>query len=718
MSSTKSIIDEVLNTAVLASFAIPEVGAVTAAGIGTVGLLFNLFYTDAPTGDPSLSPVDKQDLQNAVTEIANLVDDKLWQANISVNGNSVLDDNEDLLSTWKKLARYQLDKLVVPESTPGANDGDEYIRDKPNQSDAKDLEGYFFGSSKPDLRPKFTFYRNPGDASSTANQLAHRKAENTGPYCLAASNWISFDKAKVLWEWSHNVVLKYNRYQAFLKDSHYRLNAAYASSNPVAVEDPLEKNPPEDPPTGPPDWNDWKTSGPVADMLDHISEILLNAEGDGTDDNPGLYTTLVRSWYKDRPQNVADRLSKLSIQTNGSNYWYVDSDPKAGGTSPWVTNRHMAEVHMEGKAGALIAYWWDNWSNAYAIENIKEDALTGFAEVIQLWKQGRASVTFSASDPVAKGDTLNSIAKKHYGSELYNKAIFDFNRTKLQPQVKNVPNSPLQEWERVTLNVGQVLSLPAQEDVDFFLYTLTADDQYFYTICEKFFYDRNLRGPLDDANGDIADPTSAGAVIRIPVLPETPQIAAKFTFYRVKKGDTLGSIAAAQYGSDLYSVVILDANRCMLRMSDYNVAGVTLKEDMILRLLDRADVGFSFYTVQKGDTLKTIATSQYGSWLYSLAIYDANKHVQGAPGVRRGAYWDQVVLTAGDVLKIADKANVEANDFFLYQLAPSDDYPDGIASHFYGDSSLAGFVKNMNADVSNPGIGTQIRLSVEGLITH
>jgi hypothetical protein len=139
---------------------------------------------------------------------------------------------------------------------------------------------------------------------------------------------------------------------------------------------------------------------------------------------------------------------------------------------------------------------------------------------------------------------------------------------------------------------------------------------------------------------------------------------------------------------------------------------------MIIRLLDKTDIGCSFYTVQKGDTLKTIATSHYGSWLYSLAIYDANKHVGGPPGVRSGAYWDQVVLTAGDVLKLVDKTKVEANDFFLYELAPTDDYPDGIAAKFYGDKSFSGFVKNMNADVANPGVGTQIRISVEGLIAH
>ena len=73
MSSTKSIIDEVLNTAVLASFAIPEVGAVTAAGIGTVGLLFNLFYTDAPTGDPSLSPVELAENRNGCINMAEFI---------------------------------------------------------------------------------------------------------------------------------------------------------------------------------------------------------------------------------------------------------------------------------------------------------------------------------------------------------------------------------------------------------------------------------------------------------------------------------------------------------------------------------------------------------------------------------------------------------------------------------------------------------------------
>jgi hypothetical protein len=76
------------------------------------------------------------------------------------------------------------------------------------------------------------------------------------------------------------------------------------------------------------------------------------------------------------------------------------------------------------------------------------------------------------------------------------------------------------------------------------------------------------------------------------------------------------------------------------------------------------------------------------------------------------------VLTAGDVFKLSDKANVEANDFFLYELTPVDDYPDGIAAKFYGDSSFSGFVKNINADVPNRDRGTQIGISVEGLIAH
>jgi hypothetical protein len=84
-----------------------------------------------------------------------------------------------------------------------------------------------------------------------------------------------------------------------------------------------------------------------------------------------------------------------------------------------------------------------------------------------------------------------------------------------------------------------------------------------------------------------------------------------------------------------------------------------------------------------------------------------------------GAHWPATFISARrDVLTLSDKARVEANDFFLYELAPADDYPDGIAAKFYGDSSVSGFVKNINADVPNPDIGTQIRISVEGLITH
>jgi len=652
MSSGKSIFSQVLSTATLASFAIPGAGAVVAGAIGTIQLLFEIFCPDAPT-DPSATPATQADLSKAVSDLAGKVDESVWQAKLEDLRDSVLAQNDLLTMFWTSMSLVKLGLLVVPESAPGKNDGKPYVQDEPAQYLVDEFKTYFNLGATPNvfvnMDTAFKVCGHPADKTSKATQLAHRKAENTDLYCLVGSTLIAFLKARVLWEWGHNQVLKWNRYEAYLKDYNYRTDLAYATSHPP-VPSPLE--PGEPAPKDAPDFNEWKTSGVVPDLLSTISAILLDAEGDGTDAYPGLYTTLVRNWYKDRPSKIADRLSKLSIRTDGSNYWYADSDVKGGGTSPQVAYRQLAELHMEAKAGALMAYWWDYWSEAFAVDTIKEEALTGFAQILQLWKQARASVSFTAY-PVVQGDTLSSIAKKHYGSELYNKAIFDFNRKKLQPKVKIIRNSPLQDWERVVLDEGQVLSLPAQEDVDFFLFTPTDAEAYPTSVCQNFFKDPNLTAPLYAVNKDIGGAGDAGTDIRIPVLPETPQAAAKFTFYKVKKGDTLSSIATAHYGSPLYDLVILDANRRMFKIKDYNVAGVALKEDMIIRLLDKTDIGYAFYTVQKGDTLKSIAAAQCGSSQYDQAIYDANENVirwQVAAGP--GALKDLVVLKDGQVLKI------------------------------------------------------------------
>src|SRR5271165_41636 len=133
--SAKSVISQVLSTATLASFAIPEVGVVVAAGTGVGQLLFDIFCPDAAT-DPSVGPATKTDLHKAVEDLAKIVEDTAWRVQIALNGNVVLGQNYELMENWGKLALRNLDTVEVPESSPGAGDGLTYLADEPSDSAA------------------------------------------------------------------------------------------------------------------------------------------------------------------------------------------------------------------------------------------------------------------------------------------------------------------------------------------------------------------------------------------------------------------------------------------------------------------------------------------------------------------------------------------------------------------------------------------------------
>ena len=520
----KRLVDMTLSTATLCSFAIPGAGAVVASVFGASQLLFDIFCPEAPV-DPNAQPPTVADLTNAMNQLAVKVDESVWQADLALLQQSVMTHNDIFMMFWNWMSLVKLDKIIVEDSSPGTNDGGTYIADLADEELVENLDTYFNATSGPlvALKTALGVLSNPSDKTSTPGQRVHRRTENTALYCLTASTLIAYCKSWVIWEWGHNHVLKYNAYTAFDKQNrlYWGKDAAYRANHSLPIS-PLkagEKAPKE------PDWNAWRKSGPVTEMLAVIDQILLYAEvGDGTDLNPALYTTMRTNWYTDRPQKVRDRLGKLSLQNNGAAFWYFDSE--TGETSPNVPEKALAELHLEAKSGSLIAYYWDYWSDTYGLDTVTEDAISRFGDTIQLWKAARASVNFRVHE-VQPGDTLGSIAahEKDYKSSLYDKAIFDANQQSL-----TVNPGTGYEWERVTLTEGQVLTLPDKSTVGFTTYTMTAADNFPHTFVNKFAVPYDTAGKisynhaLSMLNWDVATKAAsggaipAGTEIRLPAM--------------------------------------------------------------------------------------------------------------------------------------------------------------------------------------------------------
>ena len=103
----KRIADTVMNMAIMGSFAIPVAGpgiaAVIAAGMG----LFDIFVPDltTPTG---LQNLDKQDLEDAVSEMKGAMADALFNNDVDNATTYIVNFNSDLLSTIAQIYRSGL----------------------------------------------------------------------------------------------------------------------------------------------------------------------------------------------------------------------------------------------------------------------------------------------------------------------------------------------------------------------------------------------------------------------------------------------------------------------------------------------------------------------------------------------------------------------------------------------------------------------------------
>ena len=106
-------------------------------------------------------------------------------------------------------------------------------------------------------------------------------------------------------------------------------------------------------------------------------------------------------------------------------------------------SRDLADAQYSCRAGALLAYEWENSMDRFALSGITEADITDFGKTIQLWKRARASVQFKPY-PVQAGDTLLSIAG---GDAVLADKIYKFNSDTL--------SSPTQP-----LVAGQVINIP------------------------------------------------------------------------------------------------------------------------------------------------------------------------------------------------------------------------------------------------------------------
>lgn len=206
---------------------------------------------------------------------------------------------------------------------------------------------------------------------------------------------------------------------------------------------------------------------------------------------------------------------------------------------------------------------------------------------------------------VKAGDTLKSIAKKHYGKATLWKRIYDANKDKIQ--------------DSGNLKAGTKLVIPALS------YTVKKGDTI-QSIAKKYYGAQSKWKQIYNTNRDVLkspEQLQQGMKLVLPV----PVVR---TIYKVQKGDTLQSIAQDFYGDTGRWELIYQANKSKADKSGKVRAGRTLLVPALS------------YTVKKGDTVESIAKKYYGAQGKRNVIYDANKDV--IPASRKIGTGDKLVL--------------------------------------------------------------------------
>jgi nucleoid-associated protein YgaU len=111
-------------------------------------------------------------------------------------------------------------------------------------------------------------------------------------------------------------------------------------------------------------------------------------------------------------------------------------------------------------------------------------------------------------------------------------------------------------------------------------------------------------------------------VRRVPKLKR--QTKTKYRVVTIRKGDTLASLAEKYYGNPMYYKPIIRANRD-IRSSR---SRLRIGQKVIIPTLDKSKKGRRLVRVRKGDTLASIAKRYYGNPNKYQKIIDANYKIK------------------------------------------------------------------------------------------
>ena len=396
----KRIADTVMNMAIMGAFAIPVAGPGVAAVIATGMGLFDIFVPDLTT--PSgLQNLDKQDLEDAVSEMKGAMADALFNNDVDNATTYIVNFNSDLLAT------------IAQVQTALGFDRTTYFF--PNDITKHQLlvttTAYFAPDKKIlqnllDNRDVIT-RSSKNDTQLSASDLAKHRTDTTALYCLAGSSIILYLKTAIAWQWANEILYcaAYPKWHA-AEQIWLKKSAAYQANFPEQNPDtiyPDVKNY-----SAPlPDWQDWIPASPVTNLEAHVKELLDYSIHNNDTGEDGLYTVMAANW--------ASRYTRVITRVADTTLYSPPSNP--GANSP------LMAMWDEVLIGTVVVDEWAAATDQYSLENVAYDDLVRYHDSLVIWQDALDALKFrtcTASD----ADTPSTVAQRMYNdATLYTKLL-------------------------------------------------------------------------------------------------------------------------------------------------------------------------------------------------------------------------------------------------------------------------------------------------------